>query len=109
MEIVIASVAGLAVFGFVGYKLYQSRNSKPTTSEGGRTQSSNPSRYVETKTENKVEANSSSQPPKRKSNTTRSAKPRKSTPRKSTAKKTAPKKSTAKTTNRKPKNVKSKG
>lgn len=94
MEILIA-VAAVAVFGFVGYKLYQSRNSKPTTNTGGRTQSSNPSREVERRTEEKLdrkdiaireynETKSSSQPPKRKSKSSRSAKPRKSTPRKNT-------------------------
>jgi hypothetical protein len=83
MEVLIG-IAAAAIFGFVGYKLYQSRTSTPTTSGGGRTQSSNPSRDVETRTENKVGAKSSSQPPKRKSNSTRSAKPRKSTPRKNT-------------------------
>lgn len=102
MELVLSIVAGILVFGFVGYKLYQSRNSKPTTSGGGRTQSSNPSREVERRIESKVEAKSSSQPPKRKSKSTRSAKPRKSTPRKSTSNKTTQRKSTQTKSRRKP-------
>lgn len=107
MEVLIV-IAAVAVFGFIGYKLYQSRNSKPTTSEGGRTQSSNPSRDVELEIEEKLdrkdraireynEAKSSSQPPKRKASTSRSAKPRKSTPRKNTG---GNKKSNSRSTNK---------
>jgi len=92
MEPVIAIAAGLLVFGFVGYKLYQSQQSKPSTSVGGRTQSKNPQRDVEKKVEKRV------------SKSTRSAKPRKSTPRKAAPKKSAANKSTGRS-----KNVKSKG
>lgn len=95
MELVLAIAAGLLVFGFVGYKLYQSQQSKPSKSVGGRTQSTNPSREIEREVEEKLD---------RKTKSTRSAKPRKSTPRKS-----APKKSTAKKSTGRSKNVKSKG
>ena len=91
MEVLIG-IAAAAIFGFVGYKLYQSRTSTPTTSGDGRTQSTNPSREVEREVELKLdrkdraireynESKSSSQP-KRKSSSSRSSKPRKSTPRK---------------------------
>ena len=103
MELVLAIAAGLLVFGFVGYKLYQSQQSKPSTSVGGRTQSKNPVREVEKEFESKINSKSPSQP-KKKAKSTRSAKPRKSTPRKA-----APKKSTAKKSTGRSKNVKSKG
>ena len=110
MEVLLIVLAATAVFGFVGYQLYKSRSSQPTTSGGGRTQSTNPSSEVEREVEEKLdrkdraireynESKSSSQP-KRKTSSSRSSKPRKSTPRKTSggnkgggSKKSTPRKS----------------